>query len=402
MERAEIVIIGGGLIGPAIALALTGGGLRPVLIDAQAVEVRKDPEFDGRAYAVTLASQRLLNRIGVWEDIAPNAQPISDIHVSEGGAPAPLLHFDPAELDEGAFGWIVEDRWLRNALLNQMQDADIPHYASMEVGGIERGTASAEIALPDGQVLHADLVIAADGRRSRLARSAGIRRIGWSYDQTGLVNAIAHTEPHDGVAHQSFFPGGPFAVLPLPGNRSSLVWSERREAASRLAGLEDEAFIAEVARRIGGRLGEISLIGRRWAYPLDLTLATRFVDHRLALIGDAAHGVHPIAGQGMNLGLRDVAALAETLADASRLGEDLGSLPVLERYQRWRRFDTTAMALGMDGLNRLFSNNNSALSAVRQAGLRVINGLATPRQTLMREAIGAQGTVPKLLKGRPL
>lgn len=402
MDRTQIAIVGGGLIGPALALALKGAGFDVRLLDAQPIAVRSDPDFDGRAYAVSLASQGLFEMLGVWEAVADHAQPITDIHVSEGGAPDPLLHFNPRELDESRFGWIVEDRWLRNALLTRLGDAEVDHLAPVNVTGLTRQPTGAEVAIRDHAPLRADLVVAADGRRSSLAREAGIRRLGWSYAQNGLVNAIEHERGHDGVAHQSFFPGGPFAVLPLPGNRSSLVWSERRAEAERLAALPDAAFETEIARRIGGRLGEIKLVGKRWSYPLDLTLATRFVDDRLALIGDAAHGVHPIAGQGMNLGLRDVAALAEVLTDAARIGEDIGALPVLARYQQWRRFDTTTMALGMDGLNRLFSNDFGPLSTLRQAGLRAVSGLGALRRGFMRQAIGAEGEIPKLLRGRPL
>ncbi len=224
----------------------------------------------------------------------------------------------------------------------------------------------------------------------------------WDYGQTGLVNAIEHERAHVGVAHQSFFAGGPFAVLPLPGNRSSLVWSEATREAERLMALDDAAFTAEVAARVGPRLGRIALAGRRWAYPLDLSLAERYAVPRLALAGDAAHGVHPIAGQGLNIGLRDVAALAEVLVGAARIGEDIGSGVVLERYQQWRRFDATLMALGMDGLNRLFSNRNPVLALARDAGLAAVGRLVGLRRLLMREAAGIEGDVPRLLRGQPL
>ncbi|MBY8976013.1 UbiH/UbiF/VisC/COQ6 family ubiquinone biosynthesis hydroxylase [Rhodobacteraceae bacterium NNCM2] len=402
MERTQIAIIGGGLIGPALALALDSAGFRVTLLDAQPVAAREAPDFDGRAYAVALASQKLLNVIGVWDAIDGNAQPILDIHVGEGSAPEPLLHFDPRELDQGKFGWMVEDRWLRGALLDGLQAAGIPHIAPVTVTDVAREGTGATITLGGGETLAADLVVAADGRRSSIARSAGLRRVGWSYDQTGLVNAIEHELPHNGLAHQSFFPGGPFAVLPLTGNRSSLVWSEKRAEAERLSTLSDDLFIAEVAARIGGRLGEISLAGKRWAYPLDLTLATGYVAPRLALVGDAAHGVHPIAGQGMNMGLRDVAALAEVLTDAARIGEDIGTVNVLERYQQWRRFNATTMALGMDGLNRIFSNSSGLLSVLRQSGLRMVGSLGEVRRGLMREAIGTAGDLPRLLEGKAL
>ena len=349
-----------------------------------------------------------MQALGGWRAIEEQAQSIRDIHVVEGVPDGlPLLHFDPRELDEGRVGWIVEDRWLRGALLAAMEAADgITQLAPVEVAGGDYDSASATVQLADGRALTAPLVIACDGRRSAVAAAAGIRRLRWGYGQTGLVNAIAHELPHDGLAHQSFFPGGPFAVLPLPSNRSSnrssLVWSERTAEAERLQALDDVAFTAEIAARVGPRLGRIELAGRRWAYPLDLTLAERYVAPRLALAGDAAHGIHPIAGQGLNIGLRDVAALAEVLVEAARIGEDTGAVNVLERYQRWRRFDATALALGMDALNRLFSNRNPALKLARDTGLAAVNRAGPLRRAFMREAAGVAGDVPRLLRGQAL
>jgi 2-octaprenyl-6-methoxyphenol hydroxylase len=410
--QTDIIIIGGGLIGPALALALAKPGFRVTVLDRVAAERRAEPDFDGRAYAVALGSMRLLQALGVWDAVEDKAQPICDIHVAEGvpedlPQAAPLLHFDPRELDEGKVGWIVEDRWLRGALLDAMDSVDgIVQLAPVEVAGVDYGSAAATVRLADGQSLTAPLVIACDGRRSAVAEAAGIRRLRWGYDQTGLVNAIEHELPHDGLAHQSFFPGGPFAVLPLPdegqGHRSSLVWSERTAEAERLQALDDDAFTAEISARIGPRLGRIKLVGRRWAYPLDLTLAERYAAPRLALAGDAAHGIHPIAGQGLNIGLRDVAALAEVLVEAARIGEDIGAFNVLERYQRWRRFDATSLALGMDALNRLFSNRNPALKQARDTGLAAVNRLGGLRRAFMREAAGVAGDVPRLLRGQAL
>lgn len=411
-ERNDILIVGGGLIGPVLALALAGPGFRVSVLDRIAAERRAEPEFDGRAYAIALGSARLLQTLGVWSAVEDRAEPIRDIQVAEGvpaagSGGAPLLHFDPRELDEGRVGWIVEDRWLRGALLEAMEAAaGVTQVAPVTIAGIDYASTGATVALADGRELAAPLVIACDGRRSPVAEAAGIRRLRWSYGQTGLVNAIAHELPHAGVAHQSFFPGGPFAVLPLPDDagehRSSLVWSERDPEAERLQALDDGAFTAEVAARIGGRLGEIRLAGKRWAYPLDLTLAERYVAPRLALAGDAAHGIHPIAGQGLNIGLRDVAALAEVLVEAARIGEDIGSPLVLERYQTWRRFDATTLALGMDALNRLFLNRDPALRIARDAGLAVVNSMGWLRRAFMREAAGVTGDVPRLLKGHAL
>jgi len=403
-DRADIAIAGGGLIGPALALALARPGFRVTIIDRVAAERRAEPDFDGRAYAVALGSERLLRALGVWDAVAPHAQPVLDIHVGEGVPQgAPLLHFDPRETDEGRVAWIVEDRWLRGALLAALDAAPgVTQIAPAEIMETDIDPWRARITLAGGRTIDAALIVACDGRRSAIARAAGMQRIAWGYDQTGLVNAIEHDLPHNGVAHQSFFPGGPFAVLPLPGNRSSLVWSERTAEAERLHALDDDAFTAEVAARVGPRLGAIRLAGKRWAYPLDLTLATAYVAPRLALAGDAAHGVHPIAGQGMNMGLRDVAALAEVLVDAARNGEDIGAENVLARYQAWRRFDATTFALGMDALNRLFSNDNPGLRAIRDTGLAAVNRTGPLRRAFMREAAGTAGEIPRLLRGQAL
>ena len=251
-------------------------------------------------------------------------------------------------------------------------------------------------------ILRARLVVACDGRRSATARAAGVDYLSWGYDQVGLVSAIAHEVPHEGLAHQSFFAGGPFAVLPLPGNRSSLVWSERAARAAEVQALSDIDYMAEITARIGGRLGGLDLAGRRWAHPLGLALANRYAVHRLVVAGDAAHGVHPIAGQGLNMGFRDVAALAEVLADAARRGEDIGALDVLERYQAWRRPDATLMALGMDGLTRMFSTAADPVQAVRNLGLRGVAASGMARRGFMGLAAGSGGDVPRLLQGRRL
>jgi 2-octaprenyl-6-methoxyphenol hydroxylase len=406
--RTDMIIIGGGLIGPALALALARPGFRIAIVDRVAAERRAEPDSDGRAYAIAYGSARLLRTLGVWGAVEDKAQEIRDIHVDEGiPGGVPLLHFDPRELDEGRVGWIVEDRWLRGALLAAMDEAEgITQLAPVEVAGVDYDGTGATVRLAGGRALSAPLIIACDGRRSTVAEAAGIRRLRWGYAQTGLVNAIAHELPHEGLAHQSFFPGGPFAVLPLPddgaGNRSSLVWSERTAEAERLQALDDAAFTAEIAARIGPRLGRIELVGRRWAYPLDLTLAERYVAPRLVLAGDAAHGIHPIAGQGLNIGLRDVAAMAEVLVEAARIGEDIGAANVLERYQRWRRFDATSLALGMDALNRLFSNDNPTARLARNAGLTAVNRIGGLRRAFMREAAGVEGDVPRLLRGQAL
>ncbi|MEM9146599.1 MAG: UbiH/UbiF/VisC/COQ6 family ubiquinone biosynthesis hydroxylase [Pseudomonadota bacterium] len=396
----DVVVVGGGLIGSALAAVLAQAGARVSLIDRLSDRDRADPAFDGRAYAFSLGSARLVDRIGLWAALEPDAQPICGIQVGEGAGSPVLLHFDPRNMDEARIGWIVEDHRLRRALIDAPAKVDV--RAPAAVRSVQYGPGAARLHLDDGNTLAARLVVAADGRRSAIAREAGVGRLGWSYGQNGLVAAIEHAEDHEGVAHQSFFPGGPFAVLPLSGRRSSIVWSECKTRAEALMALDEAAYAAELRSRIGVRLGDVRLVGKRWAYPLDLTLAERYCAPRLALIGDAAHGVHPIAGQGMNMGLRDVAALAETVVEAARRGEDMGSITVLERYERWRRFDATAFALGMDALNRLFSNGSAGLSALRQAGLGVVSTLDPLKRALMREATGQAGVVPRLLRGQPL
>lgn len=403
---ADVLIVGGGLNGPCLALALAQAGFSSLVLDAQSTENRGADTFDGRSYALALASTKLLDALGLWEDLADHAQPILEVIASDGRAgegPSPFfLHFDHAEIEEGPMGHMLEDRYLRQALLAAMEaDPLVTHRPGARVVAQDTET-GVRVTLDDGTDLTARLLIGADGRQSGVAARAGIKRTGWDYGQTALVCAIAHEKPHNGIAHQFFMPPGPLAILPLPGNRSSIVWSETHEAAARINALPDADYLDALRPRFGDFLGEISLEGARFSYPLTLTLATSFVAPNLALVGDAAHGVHPIAGQGLNLGLRDVGALAEVLADAKRRGEDFGAIDVLERYQTWRRFDTAALAAGMDAVNKLFSNDNPLLRAGRDLGLGVVNALPGLRRRFIREAAGLTGDLPRLLRGRPL
>ncbi len=404
---ADVLIVGGGLNGPALALALAQGGLSAILCDALPKEVRADPQFDGRAYALSLTSRRMLEALDVWPSVAAHAQPVREIVVTDAKLDAPpsqlFLHFDHEELDQGPASQILEDRFLRPVLLRMLEETEgVEHRAPVRVVVTRMDAAGAEAELEDGTVLRARVLIACDGRDSPVAARAGIRRTGWDYGQTGLVCAIEHELPHHGVAYQQFLPGGPFAVLPLPGNRSSLVWSERRAEAERIAALPHDAYLEEVRRRLGDFLGEIRLAGKRFAYPLKLSLANAYVAPRLALVGDAAHGVHPIAGQGLNLGLRDAAALAEVLTDAARRGEDIGAVDILERYQRWRRFDDTAAAFGFDLVNRAFSNDFAPLRPLRDAALALAGAAKPLRRAFMRQAAGLTGQLPRLMEGRRL
>ena len=403
MERYDICVLGGGLVGSVMALALARHGFRVMLADPVGAEQQRDPEFDGRAYAIAPGSARLLEVLAIWHAVRPHAQPVERITVGDRcpGPVAPaMLHFDPAETGTGALGWIVEDRHLRTAVQDALEASDVTRRDGA-VENVSRDSTHATVTI-GGETSLASLVVACDGRNSTTAKDAGIRYLGWGYGQTGLVSAIEHDIPHHGEAYQSFFPGGPFAVLPLTGNRSSLVWSERDAEAARISALSDDADVTEIAHRMDGRLGDIRGIGRRWAYPLGLSLATEYARPRLVVAGDAAHGVHPIAGQGMNMGLRDVAALTEVLVRAARRGEDIGVQDVLRRYEQWRRFDATAMALGMDALNRLFSTDLPPVQALRNLGLGLVSRLGDARRAFMAEASGSAGDVPALLTGRPV
>ena len=401
---SDIVIVGGGLNGPALALPLAQSGLRVTIVDALPEHLRKQTDFDGRAYALALASVRLLRAIGVWDDIADRTQPLLDIKVSDGRAGAgPLspffLHFDHAELEEGPMGHMCEDRVLRPALLEAMENASgITQISGDAVTAQKVGADGAELTLGSGKRLRTRLIVGADGRASGTAERAGIGRTGWGYGQTALVCAIAHEKPHHGVAHQFFMPTGPLAILPLPGNVSSIVWSETEQTAAEFAALSDDDFLYVLRPRFGDFLGQISLTGKRHTYPLGLTVANSFVAPRVALVGDAAHGLHPVAGQGLNAGLRDVAALAQVLGDARRRGEDLAAADVLERYERWRRFDVATLSMTTDFTTKLFSNDNPILRAVRGIGMGAINAAAPLRRAMMREAAGLTGDLPELMR----
>lgn len=403
----DVLIVGGGLNGPTLALALASAGVSSLVLDAAPLAERGRDDFDGRAYALALSSRRMLAALGLWRELEPHAQAILEIKISDGkagrGAAPWFLHFDAAEIDEGPMGHFLEDRWLRGALMDA-----IAAEPRIEAVGGARAVAQrvvpggVEVTLADGSVRRGRLLVGCDGRGSQVAARAAIGRVGWDYGQTALVCAIDHAAPHRGVAHQFFMPEGPLAILPLPGRRSSIVWTEARARAAAIDALDDAGYLAALQPRFGDFLGPIALAGPRYSFPLGLSLAERFVDERLALVGDAAHGIHPLAGQGLNLGLRDVAALAEVLAAARRRGEDLGGAGALAEYQRWRRFDAALLAAATDGLNRLFSNDNPALRLGRDLGLGLVNRLPALRRGLIREAAGLTGALPRLLQGRPL
>lgn len=406
MYDTDVVIAGAGLNGGALALALSGAGLGVTLVDPVASSIRGDDGFDGRSYAMSIASVNVLKALGLWSDLAGDAEPILHIKVADarpGEAPSPfVMEFDQGEIEEGPMGHMVEDRHLRPALLKAIAASSIEVIEGQRIIGQTATGKGVEVTLDDGRTLSAALLVGADGRMSGVAARAGIRHLRWSYDQTAMVAAIAHERPHEGVAHQLFLPSGPLAILPLAGNRSSIVWTETTADARRISAYDDEAFLEHLRPRFGSFLGDISLAGARFSYPLGLSLAHHFVAPRVALLGDAAHAVHPIAGQGLNAGLKDVATLAEVLIDARRRGEDIGREDVLSRYQVWRRFDAVQLALATDSFNRLFSNDKPGLRVLRDLGLGVVGALPRLRRMFIREAAGLTGDLPRLSRGQAL
>lgn len=401
-QESEVLVVGGGMVGLCAAAALAGAGLEVAIVDTRAPSHVLDAAFDGRASAIAQGSKRVLEGIGLWHYLEPSAQPILEIRVSDGGSPL-FLHYDHREAGDGPLGYMVENRHILqglHALIAVLPGARL--IAPAEVAELRRDGVRAIATLADGRRIGASLVVAADGRASPIRRAAGIPAIGWPYRQTGIVCTLAHERPHGGIAHERFLPAGPFAMLPLQGNRSSIVWTERADLAPAMLALDDAAFAAEAARRFGSSLGRLEMVGTRWSYPLALSHAERYVGRRLALIGDAAHAIHPIAGQGFNLGLRDVAALAEVVTDARRLGLDPADGTALERYERWRRFDSLAMMVATDSLNRLFSNDSVPLGLGRDLGLAAVNRLPGLRKLFMRHAMGLVGDLPRLVRGEPL
>lgn len=403
----DIAIAGGGLTGMTLAIALAKSGFEVTLIDNVPPSMSAQQNFDGRSYALGVASRMLFQTLDLWPILNDNAQPILEIKVSDGrageGASPFFMHLDHVEIEEGPMGYMVEDRHLRPALIDQIsQTASIDFRAPATVCGNQPGAAGTDINLDDSNSVSAHLLVAADGRNGPLAQRAGLRKIEKIYGQSALVCAIQHERPHQGIAHQFFMPEGPLAILPLRENRSSIVWTEETDAAKKIAAMDSANYLESLRPRIGDFLGDITLAGDRFSYPLALGLAHSFVSDRLVLVGDAAHGIHPIAGQGLNAGLKDLAVLAEVLTDARRRGEDIGSAAVLERFQQWRRFDSVILAAATDGFNQLFSNDNPSIRAIRDVGLGIVGACTPIRRGLIREAAGLTGEVPRLMRGQPL
>lgn len=407
VNEFDVAIAGGGLAGLPLGIALAQAGLQVAIVDVLDPAEDVDPAFDGRVSSIADASCRLLAELGVMAHLDGQDQPINDIIVTDGqlGKPvAPLfLHFDHAEVGDAPLGVMVENRHLRIALKKVTATLDnLTLFAPDRIAATDVQASEVCLTLGSGIELKSRLLVGADGRGSAVRKTAGITTIGWDYGQVGIVTTVEHALPHDGVAQEYFLPSGPFAVLPMPGNRSSLVWTEKPEAAKTLLSLDDEGFAAECAKRFGSYLGEARPFGPRWSYPLTLQLARDYVRPRVALIADAAHGIHPLAGQGLNLGLKDVAALAEVIVDTHKLGLDIGASVALERYERWRRFDNMSLALACDGLNRLFSNDIAPVRLIRDLGLGLVNQIGPARRFFMKLAGGNVGEMPRLLRGEPL
>ena len=420
-DDAELVVAGAGLNGMLLAVACAGVGLPVAVVDPQDPAAMLDRGFDGRTSAIAYGSRLVLDGLGLWPGIAADAEPIREIRIADDESPL-FLHYDCRELipqhgpeHHGAMplGYIVENRVLRRALLDRARMLpSLRLLGGRRVTHMHASETGAEIALDGGARLRARLVTAADGKESPLRRAAGIRAIEWHYRQIGIVTTVAHERPHAGIAVEHFLPAGPFAILPMtdeppspgraPRGRSSIVWTEHADLAPRLLALPEAAFAAELRARFGGFLGAIEPVGPRWSYPLALMQAESYIARRLALVGEAAHVIHPIAGQGLNIGIRDIAALAELIVDHRRLGLDIGDSELLEGYQRWRRTDALLLAAVTDTLNRLFSNTIPPLRLARDVGLALVHRMPPLKRVLMQHAMGLLGDRPRLAKGLPL
>lgn len=401
-ERHDLIVVGGGLTGLALADAVGGAGYRVLVIERAPLAQLVSAPYDGRVTAVARGARSFLTEIGAWAAMAPAAEPIRDIIVRESFSPI-QVHYDHRAVGSEPLGHIVENRAIRTALLERARALPtVTLAAPVEVTGLDLRPTRAEVRLADGRVALAPLVALCEGRQSSTREQAGIAARQWSYGQTGIVCTLRHARPHGGLAVERFFPDGPFARLPMTGDRCSIVWALDDGLARTVLALDDQGFLGEVAERFGDDLGELALEGPRWSYPLSLVMAERYTADRLALVGDAARGIHPIAGQGWNLALRDVAALAEIVVDRLRLGLDPGDALALERYAGWRRFDSMALVAVTDGLNRLFGNDLLPVRLAREAGLALVDRVPPIKRLFMQHAMGLVGDLPRAMRGLPL
>ena len=399
---SDIIIVGGGLNGSLLAIAAAKIGFSTIVLDSKETHSDELNSFDGRSYALAASSVRLLKNLDIFEDIRDCSQPILDIEILDGklvqGPSQFSLHFDNNEIHDGPMGYIIEDRFIQKALFAKiLASKRIDYKFDSKVIKHYRQGSYISVRLDNGQKLRTKLVVGADGRNSDIAKHAKIKKSGWRYKQNALVCAIEHEIDHKGLAWQYFLPSGPLAILPMTGNRSSIVWTEKTNDADAISLLDDNQYMEILNSRLGSFLGKSKLIGGRHSFPLELRIADRFIDDRLALIGDAAHSVHPIAGQGLNAGFKDVAVLAHVLQDSCQRGEDFGSLGVLKRYEEWRRFDSVQLAYSTDLFNRLFSNENEALQLIRNIGIKILDSIPAAKRNIIKEAAGITGELPRLM-----
>ena len=406
MERADVIILGAGLVGLTLAIALERHGLTCIVIDPADPAAHLAPRFDGRVTAVSSSSWRMLQTIGVGERLEGAGCPIESIRVNDGLAAGAIL-FEPPPGDD-PLGMMFENRLLRAALRDCARAAEnIRLMMPSRPGDVVRDETGVRVALDDGRLVSGSLLVGAEGRNSPIRESAGIPVARWSYDHVAIVGTVAHEKWHENVAYEIFYPDGPFAILPMLADeqgrpRSAIVWSVKAGDSEAMLGLSERALAHEIEKRMGGFLGPVSLAGPRWSYPLGFHHAAQITAQRLALVGDAAHGIHPIAGQGLNLGFRDAAALAEVLVEGARLGLDPGDAQLLARYQRWRSLDTLMVAFATDSLTRLYGVPGRAASAVRRLGMGVVQRIGPLKDRFMAEARGESGDLPLLLRGLPI
>jgi len=400
--NTQITVIGAGLVGGTLACALAKNGIDVVIVDKSDPTIFGLPKFDGRASAIAQASRKVLESVQLWELLEDKAEPILDIRVSDGNAPM-FIHFSHKDVEDSALGYMVENRDLRACLKQLIENLGIPVLAPTQISKYDFGPKKASLLLTDGRQVSSDLIVAADGQDSPARKEAGIVTRGWPYKQRAIVATIEHELPHRSIAHEHFLPSGPFAILPLKGgHHSSLVWTEKASLVDSFISLPNDIFLQEIEERVGDFLGSLCLVGPRFSHSLRLQLAEHYIHRRLALVGDAAHSIHPIAGQGLNLGLRDVAALTEAAVDIKELGLDLANPEGLARYQRWRRADNLLMAGATDIINRTFSNDFPHVRLARDLGLKAVNHTPVLKRFFMHHAMGTVGQLPKMMRGKAL